>query len=149
MKAITLHQPWASMIAVGAKRIETRAWSTRHRGPLAIHAAKSFPEYAQAFALTSRFVRARLDDAELISLKIPFGAIVAVAQLVEVVPTQTVVDSLSQEERALGDYAAGRWAWLLAKIEPLTPPIECRGGVGLWDFFKGRTWDEIRKDIGR
>lgn len=39
MKALTLWQPWASLIAVGAKTIETRSWSTTYRGPLAIHAA--------------------------------------------------------------------------------------------------------------
>lgn len=39
MKALTLWQPWASLIAAGHKRIETRAWATRYRGPLAIHAA--------------------------------------------------------------------------------------------------------------
>ena len=40
MKAITLHQPWASLIALGVKTIETRSWATKHRGPIAIHAAK-------------------------------------------------------------------------------------------------------------
>lgn len=39
MKAITLWQPWASLVATGAKIIETRSWGTRHRGPIAIHAA--------------------------------------------------------------------------------------------------------------
>lgn len=38
MRAITLWQPWASLIAIGAKTIETRSWSTAYRGPLAIHA---------------------------------------------------------------------------------------------------------------
>lgn len=39
-KALTLHQPWASLIALGVKTIETRSWSTKYRGPLAIHAGK-------------------------------------------------------------------------------------------------------------
>jgi hypothetical protein len=43
MKALTLWQPWASLIALGAKTIETRSWSTKYRGPLAIHAAKRRP----------------------------------------------------------------------------------------------------------
>lgn len=38
MKAITLHQPWASLFAVGAKTIETRSWSASYRGLLIIHA---------------------------------------------------------------------------------------------------------------
>ena len=43
MKAITLRQPWASLVALGVKAIETRSWSTRYRGPLAIHAAARQP----------------------------------------------------------------------------------------------------------
>lgn len=42
MKTISLWQPWASAIAYGAKRVETRSWKTDYRGPLAIHAAKRF-----------------------------------------------------------------------------------------------------------
>ena len=36
MKAISLKEPWASLIASGKKTIETRVWCTRHRGPLLI-----------------------------------------------------------------------------------------------------------------
>jgi len=40
MKVLTLYQPYATLVAVGAKRIETRSWSTKYRGPLAIHVSK-------------------------------------------------------------------------------------------------------------
>lgn len=40
MKALSLHQPWASAIALGLKHLETRSWATSYRGPLAIHAAR-------------------------------------------------------------------------------------------------------------
>lgn len=42
MKAITLYQPWATLVALGKKKIETRSWKTDYRGPLAIHVAKKF-----------------------------------------------------------------------------------------------------------
>lgn len=38
MKALSLWQPFASLVALGAKPIETRGWATSFRGPLAIHA---------------------------------------------------------------------------------------------------------------
>jgi len=41
MRAITIHQPYASLIACGAKRLETRSWRTNYRGRIAIHAAAS------------------------------------------------------------------------------------------------------------
>lgn len=40
MKALSVRQPWASMIASGEKTIETRVWSTEYRGPLLICATK-------------------------------------------------------------------------------------------------------------
>lgn len=40
MKILSLWEPWASLMAIGAKKIETRSWSTDYRGWLAIHAAK-------------------------------------------------------------------------------------------------------------
>ena len=39
MKAITIWQPWASLIACGVKKYETRSWATKYRGPIAIHSA--------------------------------------------------------------------------------------------------------------
>ncbi len=38
MKAISIHQPWASIIALGEKHYETRNWKPQHRGPIIIHA---------------------------------------------------------------------------------------------------------------
>ncbi|MFL5577327.1 MAG: ASCH domain-containing protein [Gemmatimonadaceae bacterium] len=47
MKALTLTQPWATLVAIGAKTIETRSWPTHYRGEVAIHAAKGFPDWAR------------------------------------------------------------------------------------------------------
>jgi hypothetical protein len=40
MKAITIIQPWATLLAIGEKKFETRSWGTKYRGELAIHASK-------------------------------------------------------------------------------------------------------------
>lgn len=40
MKLLSLWEPWATLMAIGAKRIETRSWSTPYRGWLAIHASE-------------------------------------------------------------------------------------------------------------
>jgi activating signal cointegrator 1 len=55
MQAISVNQPWASLIIAGAKRIETRSWSTNHRGPLAIHASKKFTPAAKLLCATEPF----------------------------------------------------------------------------------------------
>jgi len=48
MKALTLFQPWATLVSLGEKKIETRSWQTNYRGPLAIHAGKN-PRYIQGY----------------------------------------------------------------------------------------------------
>lgn len=39
MKALTIKQPWASLIAHGIKDIENRTWKTNFRGRIFIHAS--------------------------------------------------------------------------------------------------------------
>ena len=41
MKAISIKEPWASMILEGKKTIETRTWKTKHRGKLLLCASKN------------------------------------------------------------------------------------------------------------
>ncbi len=126
MKALTLTQPWASLVALGHKRIETRSWSTNYRGALYIHAAKGFPRYARDFA-GEEWAIGRL-PAEL-----PLGVLVATARLVDVRPTEGVASTISALERRFGDYCPGRYAWLLEDIEPLADPIPWRGALGLFN----------------
>lgn len=53
MKALSLTQPWATLVAIGAKHIETRSWSSSFRGRIAIHASKGFPKHARDFCQTN------------------------------------------------------------------------------------------------
>lgn len=100
LKMLTLHQPWASLIAVGAKSIETRSWSTRYRGPIAIHAGlspaamKDIRRGAKGYRPAMIAFENRLDRlfrwsgwewADTYG-RLPLGAVVAVADLVDVVP---------------------------------------------------------------
>jgi hypothetical protein len=120
-----LTQPWASLVASGHKRVETRSWRTNYRGPIAIHAAKGFPKDARYRASEERaFGR--------IGGQIPLSAIVAVANLDGCRFTQDVAHQLSGLERHLGDYTAGRFAWMMSDIRPLREPVFCRGALGLW-----------------
>lgn len=56
--AISLWQPWASLMASGHKSIETRSWSTHLRGLVAIHAAKRWTLELATLLLDERFRRA-------------------------------------------------------------------------------------------
>jgi hypothetical protein len=150
VKAITLTQPWATLVAIGAKRIETRSWRTDYRGPLAIHAAKTYPLAARGLRYDEPFYRALWDAGIKPDMPIPIGAVVAVCDLVSVVTTQyaktpggigwgapdgRIYDfTLTDEERAFGDYSNGRYAWLLADVRSLAEPIPAKGALGLWEW---------------
>ena len=128
MKALSLWQPWASAIALGLKRVETRSWSTRHRGPLAIHAAKKWGaderDWARHFA--------RIHGQPELAMP-PLGAIVAVAQLVGVRPADELRHILDEREIDLGNYGPGRFGLILEDIRPLATPMAWRGAQTLFE----------------
>lgn len=96
MKFLTIRQPWASLIAVGRKTIETRPFSTKYRGPLAIHAGLAKPTIhtLPGFTdVTGEPVAGDVDPCWLdlraypgVPMPLQLGAVVAVCDLVDVVP---------------------------------------------------------------
>lgn len=126
MKAITMWQPWASLMAAGHKQYETRSWDTKYRGPLAIHAAKNTRHLGEArwHELYGKF------DWD----NLPYGVVVAIAQLesVEFMNTDFIA-RISDQEYALGEWKVGRWAWYLKDVTPLPKPVPARGFQGLWN----------------
>lgn len=132
MKALSLWQPWASLVAVGAKTIETRHWPPARAllgERIAIHAAKT----------TSHLDLARFDARFAGALEryrhtgLPLGAIVATVRLVGVEQiTPDLCRVLSGDELAFGNYSTGRYAWRLS--DPiLLKPIPTIGRQGFFD----------------
>lgn len=125
MRAISLWQPYASAIALGHKAIETRSWSTRYRGPLAIHAAQRFRGDEKRFAQVERALGR-------VPARLPLGAIVAVVDLVDVKPTHDLELTISPIERMYGNYEPGRFGWMLENVRALPEPLPY---VGRQRFF--------------
>lgn len=115
MKTITIYQPWAHLIATGRKRYENRVWKTAHRGPLLIHAGA-----------TRKLVESRPDLMAMVERPeyLAFGAIVAIVDLVDVVPLAAVAGE---------PYAVGPWCWVLADATPLGEPMPWRGAQRLFE----------------
>lgn len=133
MKAITLWQPWASLMALGHKTIETRSWSTNYRGPLAIHAAKKVfippdPEFVKA-----------LEELNINVFALPTGCILGVCNLWNCIQVEDNCGMRNgvRFERLFGDYSPGRYLWLTNKMEALKKPTRCAGKQGLWDWEGG------------
>lgn len=120
MKALTICQPYAYLIAIGEKRVENRTWSTRYRGPLLIHAGKS---------------RHWFEGADPTGFA--FGAVVATARLVDCLPIHEIEhgDHADRYPWIAGHrHAVGPWCWVLAEVAALPEPIPARGAQGLWDM---------------
>ena len=77
MKAISLKQPFASLLTIGAKTVETRPWSTRYRGPMIIHAEKTTDP------VTDPYFKSILEAHGLNCDKLPSGRIVGLATLID------------------------------------------------------------------
>jgi activating signal cointegrator 1 len=134
IRAISLWQPWAQLIALGAKRYETRSWSTTFRGLLAIHAAKTRNPDVVHFFRDDRFQMV-LKPAGYTSLDaLPFGAMICVVELVNVWRAEEVIHDLSAQERAFGNYAVGRYAWELEFVKVFVNPVPVMGKQGLWTW---------------
>jgi hypothetical protein len=133
MRALSICQPWASLLALGLKRLETRSWRTAHRGPLALHAARSFPPAARALCAREPFC-SLLRAAGLYGPDaLPLGAVVGAADLVECVPVEEL-DDVPAAERPLGDFGPGRWVWRLARASAWPVPVPARGRLGVFDL---------------
>jgi hypothetical protein len=133
MKALTLWQPWATLVAIGAKEYETRSWSTTHRGELAIHSAKTKDHLGIARA--NPLFRDALMSAGYGSVnQLVRGAVLAVVEVVDCFPVEEVWHMLEEDEAAFGDYGAGRFAWELRVMRLYDQPVPARGSQGLWNW---------------
>jgi hypothetical protein len=132
MRALTLIEPYATLIAVGHKKIETRPWPAVYRGPILIHAGKS-REWIEPIFIAELFAKAGIDGAvrPTDAYPWPLGMVVARARLADCVPTGRV-GAISAKERALGDYSEGRFAFILEDVAPLIEPVPAKGALGLW-----------------
>lgn len=143
MKALSLWQPWASAMAYGWKRIETRHWSTSYRGPLAIHAAKRW-----TWEERDEWECARRDNPELrLPDRPPLGAVVAVCRLVDIRPTELLRGRINGQECRWGDYSDRRFGWIFEDIRALPEPIPFRGAQGFFDIPYDLLSGEWRPDL--
>ncbi len=134
MRGFTLWEPWASLMAFGYKKNETRSWRTHYRGPLVIHASKN-TRHARGIGALLNAAGLTLvpDDFPSTESAFPFGKVVAVVNLIDCIPTEAAeARGLTQMERACGDYSPGRFAWLTSGLRRIENPIPWKGSQGFW-----------------
>ena len=129
MKTLSLIQPYASMIFLGHKRIETRSWKTSYRGELYIHTSKVLDKKV---CLNEPF--SSIINENFSSIKdIPTSQIIGKCNLVDCIEMTTEnIKQLPYLERSLGIYSPGRYMWVLDDIEPIKP-LSIKGSLGIWN----------------
>ncbi len=145
MKALSLWQPWASLIVEGHKRIETRGWpASKHviGQRIAIAATKTVQRAGRETFNSDVFQRHYRETGLPHLSELPHAAVLGTAVLAACEPIdQEVVNRITPAEFFFGHYAIGRWAWHLEQIERFDP-IPVRGAQGLWEWRNGVLEDE-------
>jgi hypothetical protein len=133
MLALSIRQPWASLILKAGKNIENRSWPTKYRGRILIHAAKGMTraEYENAMHFAIPVIKAdprnaaaerksTLRDAGFAFEDLPRGGIVGSVE---------IVDCVSSSD---SPWFMGEFGFVLRdpKSMPFTP---WKGQLGLFD----------------
>lgn len=126
MKAITIKQPFASLIAAGLKEYEFRTWKTAYRGGLLIHAGKTMDKEA-------------MKKFERLGLSYPLGCIIAKASLTDCVKVTDDVRAELRRKNALvysGTTENLQWDGYGFKLENIQrmEPVPASGMLGLWEY---------------
>ena len=150
MKAITIYQPWASLVILGLKQYESRSWQTPYRGPLAIHAAarkvdengwrlwsRIYCDAGPGSRMTMKAAGGGIAEATFL----PLGEVLGIVEVEETFfisngildnPNTLSLAEVDLLEQITGDWSAGRWAWRLRVLERFAEPIPARGRQRLW-----------------
>jgi hypothetical protein len=132
MKALSIRQPFATLLCLGVKHYETRTWKTDYRGPIAIHASSIFDVRAREVCVESPIRELLAAAGYRTPLALPLGKILGLAKLVDCVPTRDL--RLDESQLRLGDFRAGRWAWRFSTPKLLRVPLPAKGKLSLFDL---------------
>jgi hypothetical protein len=148
VRALTLTQPWATAVATGIKRVETRSWRSNYRGPLLICSGSGLGPAGGARGLEHKVCETlrewfpisaqHLEAGRPIEELFPLGKALAVCMLVAVRPTlprawtrEDVARHYGRQQIELGDFTPGRYAWIVRDVRRIAPtPV--KGRQRLW-----------------
>lgn len=120
MKAITIKQPWASLIVNDYKKYEFRTWKTKYRGKILIHAGMSTD-------------KKYLEDFKDYNLEYINGAIIGEAEIVDCILVDEKFNKELLKNKVYGNNI-GYYAWKLENIKKYDKPIYCKGKLSLWEY---------------
>jgi len=138
MKAITIKQPWASLIVEGIKDIENRTWATKFRGRVLIHASAKPVVGLPCEALTDEQYARVFTAKKLNSLIGENGAIIGSVEIVDCVINHPSIWAEKTPDYIMkGDEEWNGipiYNWVLANPVKYAKPIPAKGKLSFWEF---------------
>lgn len=148
MKVISLHNPWACLMAGEEKTVETRGWKIEHEGWLAIHASKGFDPEEKELCQEQPFADALHKSGyhTLREIMATGGHVICIVELyaIELMTLESIEKQRKANEKEIhfGAWEPGRYAWRTRNVKRLDPPVPLRGMQKLF------TWPEGNKVCG-
>ena len=127
MKALSLTQPWATLITDYGMNVENRTWNTKFRGVFTIHATKTVNQ--DDFNFCRKAFKISIDEND-----VPFGAIIGFAELTHVI-TENEVTSETKK------WFLGTYGFVMTNVVKLKTPVPAKGSLNFWNLD-----EEILKD---
>lgn len=128
MKALSLKQPYAWLIANGYLLVDDRTWGTQYRGPILIHASKGLYESYYEYLKANTTIPLPSKDT------LQYGGIVGMANLVLCCQPVNMPKDISREQRAhFGGVHDEYFGFLFEQAAPL-PLMSCPGKLGIFEI---------------
>ena len=129
MKVISIKEPFASLIMLGIKNIETRSWKTNYRGEIYIHASLTNSKIDEE--RKEKLLKLLPDNFEFNK-----GYIICKAKLIDCVyMDDKYIEKIKKDKinYLCGRYEVGRYAWILENVEVIDK-IPAKGKLGIWNY---------------
>lgn len=134
VRCISLWQPWASLLAVGPKFLETRGWDTKVRGEIYIHASKTKTPIKEARNYPAWWVSlveeaiGVCEDKWLTDL--PYGGIIGKGNLTDTCTVEHA-EKIYRDQIPFGNFDPGRFCHYYEDRQAV-PFIPLRGMQGFF-----------------
>ncbi len=124
MKALTIKQPWASLIMQGIKKYEFRSWQTKYRGDILIHSSKQVDK--EAMKKYSKYLNSA-----------PTGVILGVVTITDCIKKSEEFKQILLNEKCdvyTKSSFESNYGWKIENVRVFDTPIKAKGNLGLWNY---------------
>ena len=133
-RVLTIKQPYAGLIVMGLKTLETRSWTTSYRGKLLIHASAK-PDKP----MLEKYLKERTPPFEVPKLVLINGTILGEVDLVDCFKQSALLEHVKNPNRVAREYShwnMDHYAWKLENPRVLRDQdrIAIKGKLGIWKW---------------